>query len=258
MRKKKVLSGVIAATTLCSALLPVSAFATTESASENVVYTQSSVKKVKHDNVEYTYQILQDDENIRKVKVTAKDGTSVVSYDKNTGDFDVIDSKGKATKLKSDKQARTSAKQNLTNGLITTQGVTYKVIYSQREAAWGSECEVTKYTYTYPSSTKYVWYIASSDDDGTSVEETSSNSSDLGSFKSSVSTTKSKQLEAAAALGAGYSAMIAALITAPPSAGMSTVLGILAAAGCTGTAAVLLWQSYDAHQDAIYYYNRLT
>lgn len=38
---------------------------------------------------------------------------------------------------------------------------------------------------------------------------------------------------------------------------LTILCSILASVGAAGTGAVLLWQAFDAHNDAIYYYKRV-
>lgn len=259
MIKKKFLTSTIILTLLCSILVPYTTHATIINEAQSTYSTNFKEQYVKYGNIKYKYQILQDDKNIRRVKVTAKDGTSIAVYDKKTGEYKVEDKKGKVFSAKINPKIASTITNNSVPTATTAKLKSKKNIYSQSESVWGSKCKITKYVYTKPSKTKYVWYIATGPKKGQSksVTESSRNRDDLESFRSAIKTAKTKELEAAAAMGTAYAAAIAALVTAAPTAGVSVVLAILASVGAAGTGAVLLWQAFDAHNDAIYYYKRV-
>ncbi|MFM9531898.1 geobacillin-26 family protein [Lysinibacillus sp. IITD104] len=252
MFKKKLLTSAIAFTTICSTITPLSALAN-ESTPIHTYSSEYVTQSISYENTQYDYQVLQDDEFIRKIRVTTANETSTAEYNKVTGEYTLFDSNGEIYQ----NQISPSTVQSSNELTITPYGTTITNVYNQVDNIWFSQCKVDRYDYTYPTSTKYVWFISTNNSNGKSVMESTSNNGDLSNFKAAVKTMKTKEVEAAAALAGAYAAAVAALATAAPTLGMSAVIALLGSVGAVGTGAVLLWQAYDAHNDAIFYYGRV-
>lgn len=255
--KKKILTSAIALTTLCSTAIPYYA----QASSDNGVYSVGYEKHtVSYDNLKFDYKILQDDKDIRRVEVTATDGTSTIEFNKKTGEYTLIDSAGDVYENKVTQsdilnvQNSLSSKEDYT---FSTLGTTITNIYLQQDKVWFAKCKIDRYDYTNPTSKSMVWQISHDSSVGKPVLQSPDNETYLNAFQANVKTMLTKEIEASALLGGAYAAGIAALLTAAPTLGLSAVIAILAGAGAVGTGAVCLWEAYDAHKDAIYNYKAI-
>lgn len=214
---------------------------------------QSEPETLTMDGKTITVQTLVDNDTIRKVIAVEDNKKSYTStYNKKTTDLKVeeTDLATQTTKVIANtnvtKALKDAKNQNI---IIDSQGnitATATVIARNTGQFWPT-------SYTYWSYKK--WLIINSKRAGKYATETSSNSSDLLSFKSSVDSQCNYEVAAASATGAAICAAAVAAVTAPTGAG--AFVAAITALGGVGAAGYSLYSAWQQKNNCDFYYSRV-
>lgn len=202
---------------------------------------QSFIQEINLDELGITAQIQQDDENVRIVKVVSGDGTSIVQYDKKN-DLVSIDENGATYEINLAEERPKLAKKMAFASLDDIGD--YDVVDDYEDYWW--DLYVTSYDYYEVG--EYFWSLSDGDSSKTTWES-SANSSELGDFKDRMLDLRSKQRETAAASTVSTASLIAGVASAPATAGVGTVVGLVLAIGAGALAASLAGDAQDIRRD---------
>ncbi|GED72341.1 hypothetical protein BRE01_60430 [Brevibacillus reuszeri] len=246
--KKALLATSLSLTLLASVALPTSA-----NSQDSIQSSQKSSQKIvvndNGQNVVANVDILQDDNKIRKVKVTVGNNTSIVEYDKVSQVF-TINENGAISKI--DQRAAEMKLSNNKRAAAKDIG-DYDLIDSYSEWWYDSYYDI----YYYDKVNRYFWAISNGDRSKTTWE-TSSNASDLKEFRSTLNTLRSHERSAEVAAGVIATSVTAAVLSAPATAGIGTIIGLAVGAGATMYAAEKYWNAVSTYRDLRYVYARVT
>lgn len=223
----------------------ISASVVSAASPEKSISTQSITLK---NGIGVITSVLFEDASKKIVKVIEGTNTIIVKYDKINGIFEVQENNLPSYSINTN---NTTAK-NYTNNLIGTFAYGDTIV-SGSDEWWGSYYQVIDQE-QYPR----IWNVRIDDDSPIkSVEQKSSNYSDLDNFRKAVDSTKTNTISAAAALGVAGTSAIAAILTAPETAGIGTIVGLVVAAGGSISAGAFCWSAYSSHKDAKFYYSNI-
>ncbi|MBG9786964.1 geobacillin-26 family protein [Brevibacillus laterosporus] len=238
---------ILIPTVLCTAML-FSQNIAHASETNNVKQMQQtqSVETIVIDGKKITSEILEDNEELRKVKVTSGDETTTATYDKVNNEITIEEEGKKAVKIQPSNHFKSSKSEFNLDATAKD-----KVIAEAEDDWWGYGYKITRFEKTFK------WKIYTPDSSST-IKENSSNKSDLVDFRNAVDTMESYQKEAYAVLGATTAAVIAELVAAPATLGSTAVVAIVTGLGGSVTAGYKVWQAYKAKQDCDYRFESAT
>lgn len=126
----------------------------------------------------YTVKIVEDNNSIRKVFVEEEDKLTVVTYNKDTGEFDIKEigkNTGEKKEYKLESKINNISKQGI-KGTIDNSIITplYLILLDEKDLWWGYGLNVIQYT----GQNDYVWNLYTPKS-GKSVYENSHNTNDL-------------------------------------------------------------------------------
>ncbi|QDX92483.1 hypothetical protein EEL30_09190 [Brevibacillus laterosporus] len=231
---------ILIPTVLCTALL-FSQNVSHASEINNVQTHQSqSIETIVIEGKQITSEVLEDNEELRKVKVTSGEEVTIATYDKVNNKIKVEEAEKKAVTIQPVNQIQSSK-----NELNLDAAAKDNVIAEAEDDWFGYGYQISR------SDKTFKWKIYSPSA-STTKKENSNNKSELVDFRNSVDTLESYQKEAYAVLGTTGAAVVAELLAAPATLGSSGVIAIVTALGGSATAGYKVWQAYKARQDCEY------
>lgn len=229
---------IVVASVLSLSILASSTGAQFASAQENGAFIQ----EIKDEKLGITAQIQKDDENVKKVKVTAENGTSIVEYDKKR-DILRVEENGETYEINlAEERPKVERKMAALQAKVDLGD--YDVVDDYEDYWW----DAYVISYDYYEINEMLWNLSDGEDTKTTWEA-SANSSRLEKFSGQLQNLRSKQRAAEAAVATGVASVVAGVAAAPVTAGVSTVVGIALSLGAAVYAASLFGDAQDIRKD---------
>lgn len=214
--------------------------------------TQSQPEILEVDGKTISVQVLVDNDTMRKV-VAIEDNkiSSTTTYNKKTTDIKIEETnlESGSTKVIADTNVNRVLKNktNKQNAIEPEVSIMATVVARATGKFWSTG-------YTYWSDQK--WLIYNSSGNGKYATETSSNSSNLTSFKSSVDSQKNYEAAAIAATGTAICSSAVAIVTAPT--GAVSFVSAVTALGGAATAGYSLYSAWQQKNNCDFYFSRVS